>query len=78
VPGVALDAFALDDAALAVLLDTERRLRERGHDAVIVAGSTRDPDTGEVTYGAWSGPTAGGRCGASSSSPATRRAPATR
>lgn len=45
------DDTALDDGALAVLLDTERQLRERGHEAVIVAGSTRHPDTGELTYG---------------------------
>jgi GT2 family glycosyltransferase len=40
-----------DDGGLAVLLDTLRQLRERGHEAVIVAGSTRHPDTGELTYG---------------------------
>jgi GT2 family glycosyltransferase len=45
------DDTELDDGALAVLLDSERQLRERGHDAVIVAGSTRHPDTGELTYG---------------------------
>ena len=45
------DDVYLDDGALAVLLDTERRLRERGDEAVIVAGSTRHPDTGELTYG---------------------------
>ena len=44
------DDVYLDDGALAVLLDTERRLRQSG-EAVIVAGSTRDPDTGELTYG---------------------------
>ena len=44
------DDVYLDDGALAVLLDTERRLRQRG-EAVIVAGSTRDPETGELTYG---------------------------
>jgi GT2 family glycosyltransferase len=45
------DDTCLDDGALAVLLDTERRLCERGEEAVIVAGSTRHPDTGELTYG---------------------------
>jgi GT2 family glycosyltransferase len=45
------DDTRLDDGALAVLLDTERRLRERGERAVVVAGSTRHPDTGELTYG---------------------------
>jgi GT2 family glycosyltransferase len=45
------DDVYLDDGALAVLLDTERRLRGRGDEAVIVAGSTRHPDTGELTYG---------------------------
>src|SRR6266542_2947767 len=64
-PGVTLDAFVLDDASTdgtgqaiaeefpeaALLRDTARRLRERGGGAVIVAGSTRDPDSGELTYG---------------------------
>jgi GT2 family glycosyltransferase len=45
------DDTRLDDGALAVLLDTERWVRERGEKAVIVAGSTRHPDTGELTYG---------------------------
>jgi GT2 family glycosyltransferase len=45
------DDTELNDGALAVLLDTERQLRRQGHDAVIVAGSTRHPDTGELTYG---------------------------
>ena len=45
------DDTELDDGALAVLLDTERQLRHQGHDTVIVAGSTRHPDTGELTYG---------------------------
>lgn len=45
------DDTCLDDGALAVLLDTERRLRKRGEEAVIVAGSTRHPDTGKLTYG---------------------------
>jgi GT2 family glycosyltransferase len=45
------DDTTLDDDALALLLDTERGLRERGEGAVIVAGSTRHPDTGELTYG---------------------------
>jgi GT2 family glycosyltransferase len=44
------DDTQLDDGALAVLLEAERRLRER-NEAVIVAGSTRHPDTGELTYG---------------------------
>jgi hypothetical protein len=45
------DDTQLEDNALAVLLDTERRLRDRGEEAVIVAGSTRHPETGELTYG---------------------------
>jgi GT2 family glycosyltransferase len=45
------DDTLLDDGALAVLLESERGLRERGEEAVIVAGSTRHPDTGELTYG---------------------------
>jgi GT2 family glycosyltransferase len=45
------DDTGLDDGGLSVLLDTARQLRERGDEAVIVAGSTRHPDTGELTYG---------------------------
>ena len=45
------DDTTLDDGALAVLLDTERRLRERGEPPAIIVGTTRDPDTGELTYG---------------------------
>jgi GT2 family glycosyltransferase len=45
------DDTTLDDRALAVLLDTERDVRRRGDQAVIVAGSTRHPETGELTYG---------------------------
>jgi len=45
------DDTRLDDGVLAVLLDTERRLRERGEPPAIVVGTTRHPDTGELTYG---------------------------
>jgi GT2 family glycosyltransferase len=45
------DDTALDDDALARLLDAERRLGKRATGPVIVAGSTRHPDTGELTYG---------------------------
>jgi GT2 family glycosyltransferase len=45
------DDTSLDDGGLAVLLDTARQLRERGGEAVIVAGSTRHTDPGELTYG---------------------------
>ena len=45
------DTTLVDDGVLALLLQTERQLRERGHDPVIVAGTTRHPDTGELTYG---------------------------
>jgi GT2 family glycosyltransferase len=45
------DDTELDDSALAVLLDTERELRAGGDAALIVAGSTRHPETGELTYG---------------------------
>jgi GT2 family glycosyltransferase len=45
------DDTHLDDGALAVLLQVERELRRRGHGPVIVAGSTRHPATGELTYG---------------------------
>jgi GT2 family glycosyltransferase len=44
------DDTQLEDNALPVLLDTERRLRDRGEEAIIVAGSTRHPETGELTY----------------------------
>jgi GT2 family glycosyltransferase len=45
------DDTELDDGVLARLLTTERELRERGSAPVIVAGTTRHPDTGEITYG---------------------------
>ena len=45
------DDTVLDDRGLATLIDTAGQLRERGDEAVIVAGSTRHPDTGELTYG---------------------------
>jgi GT2 family glycosyltransferase len=45
------DDTKLDDGALALLLTTQRELRERARGPVIVAGTTRHPDTGEVTYG---------------------------
>ena len=45
------DDTVLGDTGLAVLLDTARELRERGEEAVIVAGSTMHPSTGELTYG---------------------------
>jgi GT2 family glycosyltransferase len=45
------DDTTLDGHALALLLQVEHRLREQGEDPVIVAGSTRHPDTGELTYG---------------------------
>jgi GT2 family glycosyltransferase len=45
------DDTHLDDGALGLLLNTERWLRKRGEQAVIVAGSTRHPDSGELTYG---------------------------
>ena len=45
------DDTHLDDGALGLLLDTEWRLRAGGEEAVIVAGSTRHPETGELTYG---------------------------
>lgn len=45
------DDTRLDDGALALLLDAERFVRERGATAAIVAGSTRHPATGELTYG---------------------------
>ena len=45
------DDTALDEGALTVLLDTERQLRTRALEPVIVVGSTRHPETGELTYG---------------------------
>jgi GT2 family glycosyltransferase len=44
------DDVYLDDGALVVLLDTAAQLRQRG-EVVIVVGSTRDPQTGQLTYG---------------------------
>jgi GT2 family glycosyltransferase len=45
------DDTTLDDDAVAVLLRTEQRLRERREPPAIVVGSVRDPDTGVLTYG---------------------------
>ncbi len=45
------DDTKLDGGVLARLLRTERELRELGHEPVIVVGTTRHPDTGELTYG---------------------------
>jgi GT2 family glycosyltransferase len=45
------DTTLVDDGVLALLLRTERALRERGHGPVIVVGTSRHPDTGEPTYG---------------------------
>jgi GT2 family glycosyltransferase len=45
------DDTVLGDRGLAVLVETAGQLGERGDEAVIVTGSTRNPDTGELTYG---------------------------
>lgn len=45
------DDTALDDGALQRLLDVDAWLREHGEPAAIVVGTTRDPDSGEPTYG---------------------------
>jgi GT2 family glycosyltransferase len=45
------DDTELDDGALAKLLDTHAELTRRGVGPVIVAGSTREPGTKELTYG---------------------------
>jgi GT2 family glycosyltransferase len=45
------DDTTLDDHAIALLLQVEHQLSERGEGPVIIAGSTRHPDTGELTYG---------------------------
>jgi GT2 family glycosyltransferase len=44
------DDTTLDHGALAMLLDTERQLREQGDNAVIVAGAIRHPESGRLTY----------------------------
>jgi GT2 family glycosyltransferase len=45
------DDTTLDDGVLAMLVRTEHELRDRGHDPVIVVGTTRHPVTDELTYG---------------------------
>lgn len=45
------DDTVMDTDALAILLATHRMVSARGERPAIVAGSTRDPDTGELTYG---------------------------
>lgn len=45
------DDTRLDDGALTTLLDTARDLARRGTTPPIVVGTTRHPDTGELTYG---------------------------
>jgi GT2 family glycosyltransferase len=45
------DDTSLDAGALARLLETDRAVRRRNGGPVIVAGTTRHPDTGELTYG---------------------------
>jgi len=45
------DDTVLDGGALALLLATERELRGVDRRPAIVAGSTRHPDTGALTYG---------------------------
>ena len=45
------DDTCLDEGALALLLDAEQFVGDRGATPAIVAGSTRHPDTGELTYG---------------------------
>ena len=41
----------LDDGALQLLLSVEMNLRDGGEHEAIVVGTTRHPDTGELTYG---------------------------
>lgn len=45
------DDSLLDPGALANLVATHLRLAEQGKDCSIIAGSLRDPDTGQPTYG---------------------------
>ena len=45
------DDTALDDGVLQLLLDVETNLRHSGSHEAIVVGTTRHPDTGELTYG---------------------------
>lgn len=45
------DDVVLDDDVVSTLLATHHHLLERRPVACIVAGSTRDPDSGETTYG---------------------------
>jgi GT2 family glycosyltransferase len=45
------DDVQLDGNAVRILLETERELTERTSGPVLVSGATRDPVTGEVTYG---------------------------
>lgn len=45
------DDTTLDDGALTRLLEVDAHLRARGERAAIVVGTTRDPDSGEPTYG---------------------------
>jgi GT2 family glycosyltransferase len=45
------DTRLVDRGVLALLLQTQHQLRERGHDPVVLAGTTRHPETGELTYG---------------------------
>jgi GT2 family glycosyltransferase len=45
------DDTCLNEGALAVLLETEQRLCEQDNKPIIVVGSTRHPETGELTYG---------------------------
>jgi GT2 family glycosyltransferase len=45
------DDVRLDADAVRVLLRIEQELRQQGFARVIVSGATRDPATGEVTYG---------------------------
>jgi GT2 family glycosyltransferase len=45
------DDTMLDGGAVETLVATAQDLRRRGHSLAIVNGSTRDPDSGELTYG---------------------------
>jgi GT2 family glycosyltransferase len=45
------DTTLVDDGVLDLLVRTEQQLQEHGRAPVVLAGTTRQPETGELTYG---------------------------